>query len=180
MSELLVADELLKLKSLLDAGVLSQAEFDQQKHKLLNENDDELVQENTVCLINGTKSVDLKDVLDIVKSGEGGIGQILSDKTGLRMLDQMGLKGFIESEKKIPAKYFTGLPLETLKRIESGIEDYDTYDTTIARGPKCPTCGSTSISRIGTVGRTLSVGAFGLASGKIGKSFKCRSCGYTW
>lgn len=31
-----VADELLKLKSLLDAGIITQDEFDQQKQKLLN------------------------------------------------------------------------------------------------------------------------------------------------
>ncbi|MBR2077213.1 MAG: SHOCT domain-containing protein, partial [Exiguobacterium sp.] len=31
-----IADELLKLKQLLDAGVLSQEEFDTQKTKLLN------------------------------------------------------------------------------------------------------------------------------------------------
>ena len=31
-----VADELLKLKQLLDMGVLSQEEFDDQKNKLLN------------------------------------------------------------------------------------------------------------------------------------------------
>lgn len=31
-----VADELLKLKQLLDMGVLSQEEFDEQKNKLLN------------------------------------------------------------------------------------------------------------------------------------------------
>lgn len=35
-SPTLIADELLKLKQLLDMGVLTQEEFDQQKQKLLN------------------------------------------------------------------------------------------------------------------------------------------------
>lgn len=35
-SEVSVADELLKLKSLLDAGIISEEEFSQQKYKLLN------------------------------------------------------------------------------------------------------------------------------------------------
>ena len=35
-NNLSVADELLKLKQLLDMGVLSQEEFDEQKNKLLN------------------------------------------------------------------------------------------------------------------------------------------------
>ena len=46
--------------------------------------------------------------------------------------------------------------------------------------PKCPTCGSTNISKIGTFNRMLSTGFFGLASGKIGKTMKCNNCGYTF
>lgn len=46
--------------------------------------------------------------------------------------------------------------------------------------PKCPTCGSLSVKRIGGVERAASVGMFGLFSKKINKSFKCNSCGYTW
>ena len=45
---------------------------------------------------------------------------------------------------------------------------------------KCPSCGSTNISKIGLVNRAVSVGVFGLASGKIGKTHKCNSCGTTW
>ena len=46
--------------------------------------------------------------------------------------------------------------------------------------PKCPTCGSTNISNIGTLERGVSVGLFGLFSGKIGKTKKCNHCGYKW
>lgn len=46
--------------------------------------------------------------------------------------------------------------------------------------PRCPTCGSPNISGIGTVERAGSVAMFGLASKKIGKTFKCSNCGYTW
>lgn len=46
--------------------------------------------------------------------------------------------------------------------------------------PKCPTCGSTNISKIGTLNRMFSVGMFGLASSKIGKTHKCNNCGSTW
>ena len=48
------------------------------------------------------------------------------------------------------------------------------------RIPKCPTCGSTNISKIGTVNRIISTGLFGLASSKIGKTHKCNKCGTTW
>ena len=46
--------------------------------------------------------------------------------------------------------------------------------------PKCPTCGSTNISKISTLNRGVSVYAVGLASDKIGKQFKCGKCGYMW
>ena len=47
-------------------------------------------------------------------------------------------------------------------------------------GPACPSCGSSNISKIGIVGRAVSVGLFGLASSKIGKTHKCNNCGTTW
>ena len=46
--------------------------------------------------------------------------------------------------------------------------------------PKCPTCGSTNISKIGFGERMLSVGTFGLLSKKMNKTFKCKNCGMTW
>lgn len=46
--------------------------------------------------------------------------------------------------------------------------------------PKCPTCQSTNIQKIGTGERVASVATLGLFSKKINKSFKCKNCGYTW
>ena len=46
--------------------------------------------------------------------------------------------------------------------------------------PKCPTCGSTNVSKIGFVERSVSVGFLGLFSNKINKSYKCKDCGCTW
>lgn len=46
--------------------------------------------------------------------------------------------------------------------------------------PKCPTCGSTDIEKIGMMGKMLSTELFGLASSSIGKTFKCNDCGYKW
>lgn len=46
--------------------------------------------------------------------------------------------------------------------------------------PKCPTCGSTNIKKMGGVERGASIWAFGIFSKKINKTFKCGNCGYTW
>lgn len=45
---------------------------------------------------------------------------------------------------------------------------------------KCPTCQSTNVQKIGTGERVASVAVMGIFSKKINKSFKCKSCGYTW
>ena len=47
-------------------------------------------------------------------------------------------------------------------------------------GPKCPNCGCTDISKIGNISRAVSIGIWGLASSKIGKTQKCNKCGHTW
>lgn len=46
--------------------------------------------------------------------------------------------------------------------------------------PKCPTCQSTNVQKIGTGERVVSVAMLGIFSKKINKSFKCKNCGYTW
>lgn len=46
--------------------------------------------------------------------------------------------------------------------------------------PKCPTCSSTNVQKIGTGERVVSVAMLGIFSKKINKSFKCNDCGYTW
>lgn len=49
-----------------------------------------------------------------------------------------------------------------------------------SRVSKCPSCGSSNVSKIGTLNRMVSTGLFGLSSGKIGKTHKCNNCGTTW
>ena len=46
--------------------------------------------------------------------------------------------------------------------------------------PKCPTCGSTNVKPISGGERAMSIIGFGLFSKKIGKSYKCMNCKYTW
>ena len=46
--------------------------------------------------------------------------------------------------------------------------------------PKCPTCQSTNIHKIGSVERGASIALWGIFSKKINKTFECKNCGYTW
>ena len=44
----------------------------------------------------------------------------------------------------------------------------------------CPICGKKNVNKISTLNRVASVATVGLASGKIGKQYKCTSCGHMW
>lgn len=50
----------------------------------------------------------------------------------------------------------------------------------LANAPKCPMCNSTNIEKISTASRAISVATVGLASGKIGKQYKCKNCKHMW
>lgn len=45
---------------------------------------------------------------------------------------------------------------------------------------KCPTCQSTNVKKLDVIDRGVSIALVGLASNKLGKSFKCRDCGMTF
>lgn len=47
-------------------------------------------------------------------------------------------------------------------------------------GIKCPNCGQVNVEKISTARRAVSVGVTGLASDKIGKTYKCPKCKYIW
>ena len=46
--------------------------------------------------------------------------------------------------------------------------------------PKCPTCGSTNLSKVSTMSKAGSVFMFGLLSQKVKKTWHCDNCGYEW
>ncbi len=46
--------------------------------------------------------------------------------------------------------------------------------------PKCPTCGSTNITKISTTSKVAGAVAFGLFSKTAKSQFKCNNCGYKW
>lgn len=49
-----------------------------------------------------------------------------------------------------------------------------------SRVPKCPSCGSSNVSKIGVINRAVSFKLVGFASSKIGKTHKCNNCGTMW
>ena len=46
--------------------------------------------------------------------------------------------------------------------------------------PKCPTCGSTDLSKVSTISKAGSVALWGLFSQKVKKTWHCNNCKYEW
>lgn len=61
------------------------------------------------------------------------------------------------------------------KKMQKEMEEYRQRNA-----PKCPMCASTNIEKISTTSRAVSVATVGLASGKIGKQYKCKNCKHMW
>ena len=47
-------------------------------------------------------------------------------------------------------------------------------------GYKCPSCGMMAGHKIGAVSKGASIGLLGIASDKLGKTYKCENCKYMW
>ena len=62
---------------------------------------------------------------------------------------------------------------ERIARNKAGLNPLDNL-------PRCPTCGSTNLTRLSGVGLITMFGAFGVTDGNAGKTFRCNNCGYRW
>ena len=128
-----------------------------------------------ICIVNG-KEIYLHFLLDNIEKKEK------FDRL-VRTIDCKGTTAIkiikeVEETKKIPETLNFETRTQSLKRQEQ--EKLQRQQQEQANLPKCPTCGSTNIRKIGSVERGTSIVAFGIFSKKINKTFKCGNCGYTW
>lgn len=61
------------------------------------------------------------------------------------------------------------------KKMQKEMEEYRQRNA-----PKCPMCDSINIEKISATSRAISVATVGLASGKIGKQYRCKKCKHMW
>ena len=66
---------------------------------------------------------------------------------------------------------------EERKALNKEISDFRKYNDP---NLTCPMCGSHVVKRLTVADRAVSVAAWGLASGKIGKQYECKKCGHKW
>lgn len=92
------------------------------------------------------------------------------------------LEEYMSETKKIRERYYIG----GREKIAVITVDSDhkkmmaRYEAMQPKAIKCPNCQSTNVDKIGALERGASVAMLGIASGKIGKNFKCKSCGNIW
>lgn len=98
-----------------------------------------------------------------------------------------GSKAVDEYNKKLSCQYGKDQFDEKMfdDRIQERNEEFlrpssSSQSTKPTNTPKCPTCQSTDIRKIGTGERVASVVGFGIFSKKINKTWKCNNCGHTW
>ena len=102
-----------------------------------------------------------------------GIIKNRSKKAKVNKKDAFQLIQAIKERGYVPGHFYT----TDFKEAESHQPNNTPEQKTI---PKCPTCQSTKIKKIGSGERAASILTWGLFSKKIQKTFKCEDCGYMW
>ena len=129
-----------------------------------------------VCMIDGV-ACDLTEIVENFDNKDFRPAKFLAEKYGLSLPDTAILGNHIWFTRRVPKEYYSGGELQfdaETERLQGGSGSGG------STGVCCPSCKSTDVKRIDAIDRTVSVGLLGLGSKKIGKSFECRHCGYTW
>lgn len=106
-----------------------------------------------------------RHTVELYFRGKGAINETI-DVTESHLEEYFAFKQTVTSIKRVPAS-----------SIKNWKQNNKLGDVNI---PKCPTCGSTNISKISMNRKIFSVGMIGLASISAGKTFRCKNCGYMW
>ena len=115
----------------------------------------------------------------------GGIGALggfaISPTMGLLMLAfafWMCYEGLKQYDKELEKYNLAKSDFEKYK--QEVVHQEEQLALNEALKPRCPQCNSTNIQKISTTDRAVSVAMVGVASGKIGKQYKCKNCKHMW
>lgn len=129
------------------------------------------------CKING-KVENLEDIQNLIDENEltGKITLTMYEKYGWDIQDAILFEEVIKfNNNEIPADYN-----ECLERMRN--HNARSVEIATANKPKCPTCGSYSISKITVTKKATKTFLFGIfgAMDDAGKTWKCNKCGSKW
>lgn len=95
------------------------------------------------------------------------IEEISTDISFVQSMEQLKEKDPIEFQLKLAQFKSTTVQQESVKPQKQNV-------------PKCPTCGSTKLSKVSAMSKAGSVIMWGLFSQKVKKTWHCGNCGYEW
>ena len=126
---------------------------------------------NNECVINNVK-YDFSDIFNKIQENQNAEAiKLISSKCNIPMIDAVLVRDVIKfNNNKIPADYNKCLKLMQEKNSARVNRNLIT----------CPNCKSSNVKQISTTERAASVIGLGIFSKKIGKSYKCLNCKYTW
>lgn len=94
--------------------------------------------------------------------------------------DRWSIKQYCKKYHAIPSV----IPIEFYKKYEKKKKEEREIQQKInirkSLQPHCPNCQSTDIKKINTGSRLIGGLTLGILSSNIGKTFKCKNCGYKW
>lgn len=133
-----------------------------------------------ICKINGV-NYDFTDfynrIMNIKANGHIGDKKFIAVTQDMRKLTNVAktfkLCQMILENEKVPEEYNDNYTMDVFNNEQRAIQ---------ASKPKCPMCGSTNISKISSLNRTVSIVGFGILSKKIGKQWQCNNpkCKHMW
>ncbi|WP_418966745.1 zinc-ribbon domain-containing protein [Butyribacter intestini] len=124
---------------------------------------------NKICIING-KEYDLSFVLDFYKDHPDEKVKLIGT---FRRMTNCGLKDAKDVIDKILET--NEIPKVLILKQQESSKPKEEYNK-----PKCPTCGSTNLSKVSTMSKAGSVFMWGLFSQKVKKTWHCNNCKYEW
>lgn len=126
------------------------------------------------------ETINISNVLSALKDGDGFLAEAemidAYDETALPYSDQTTaslLKLAVSRYKQLYGTYPTELP-PCVSEVQRGDSSPQSSQ------PHCPTCGSTSLTKIGAGSRAIDGLVFGRLSVEGKAQFRCNKCGYMW
>ena len=103
-----------------------------------------------------------------------------SEEKDLKLLEKISNHGwmFLISEPKEKVEEWCVFLVS--KGIDARAEEIKKKPSKPTYTPKCPTCQSPDVVKITGTQRMIGTGLFGLGAGSLGKSMRCKNCGYKW
>lgn len=107
------------------------------------------------------------------------ISNLTAEEYNYMSIDMGAKLDFIYAMDKLKEKDIIEFQLK-LSQFKTQTQQQESIKAQSDNIPKCPTCGSTKLSKVSVTSKAGSVFMFGLLSQKVKKTWHCDNCKYEW